>query len=407
MLSWASRFNIFCFLDNNNYPSSEKSFEWMMAAGESRSIILQRGNAFEELQNFFDEQPSWLFGHLGYGINGKYNTASIATDDFADGFFFSPQILLRYVNDELMISSFKDDATDIYTDILDEDIATAKRNNINPIESSLSKVEYCKIVEHIRQHILRGDCYVLNFCQDFNTSEVHIDPVTIFRSLQEISPNPFSAFYRVKNNYCFCASPERFLKKSGNVLISQPIKGTSRRGNDEITDMANKSYLLNSSKEKSENVMVVDLVRNDLSRVCIEGSVNVAELFGIYSFPQVHQMISTVKGILSDDVAWTKALEAAFPMGSMTGAPKFRVMELIDQYETMPRGLFSGSIGYITPDADFDFNVVIRSIFYNETGRYLNFKTGGAITFYSNAEAEYEECLLKAAAIIKVLNPSG
>ena len=201
-----------------------------------------------------------------------------------------------------------------------------------------------------------------------------------------------------------CASPERYLKKTGNTIISQPIKGTSKRDlHNKNTDEEIKNYLQKSLKEKSENVMVVDLVRNDLSKICREGSVQVKELFGIYSFPQVHQMISTVKGILENNIHWTDAVKATFPMGSMTGAPKKKVMQLIDEYESSARGLFSGSIGYVTPQADFDFNVVIRSIFYDDSNKFLSFLAGGGITFYSNAADEYEECMLKAAAIISVL----
>ena len=191
-------------------------------------------------------------------------------------------------------------------------------------------------------------------------------------------------------------------------MLSQPIKGTiSRNLQNSVEDEANKYFLRNSQKEKSENVMVVDLVRNDLSRVCEEGSVFVEELFGIYSFPQVHQMISSVKGTLRSDLYFTDAIKATFPMGSMTGAPKKRVMELIDVYETHARGLFSGAIGYITPEADFDFNVVIRSIFYDQAAQLVSFSAGGGITFYSDPEKEYEESLLKVQAIIKVLSGVG
>ncbi len=168
---------------------------------------------------------------------------------------------------------------------------------------------------------------------------------------------------------------------------------------DEIT----KKYLAESSKEKSENVMVVDLVRNDLSRICKAGSVKVDELFGIYSFPQVHQMISTISGELEDRLNWIDCVKETFPMGSMTGAPKKKVMELIEQYEQTKRGLFSGAIGYVKPGGDFDFNVVIRSILYNEEEKYLSFQTGGAIIYQSNAAQEYEECLVKAEAMMKVL----
>jgi para-aminobenzoate synthetase component 1 len=220
-----------------------------------------------------------------------------------------------------------------------------------------------------------------------------------------LSPSPFSAYYRLFDRYLLCASPERYLRKQGNALISQPIKGTSRRDrtNSENDEMS-KSELFYSEKERSENVMVVDLVRNDLSKVCEQGSVEVAELFGIYSYPTVHQMISTVKGKLLPEVNFADVLKATFPMGSMTGAPKKKVMELIEEYEQTKRGLYSGTLGYISPSDDFDFNVVIRSILYNERDETISYQVGSAITANSNATKEYEECLLKAQAIVKVFS---
>ena len=220
-----------------------------------------------------------------------------------------------------------------------------------------------------------------------------------------MSPTPFACFYKLEDQYLLCASPERYLQKKGNTLISQPIKGTIKR--DLLNEEADKQLiarLQQSEKDRSENVMVVDLVRNDLSRVCKEGTVEVEELFGVYSFPQVHQMISTIKGELKEGINLADVLKASFPMGSMTGAPKRRVLELIEQFERTKRGLYSGAVGYIDPEGNYDFNVVIRSLFYNATTRYLNYQVGGGITFYSDAEKEYEECLLKASAIQQVLN---
>ena len=232
----------------------------------------------------------------------------------------------------------------------------------------------------------------------------HIDPLEIYLKLSELSPNPFAAFYKLHDKYLLCSSPERYLKKVGDKIFSQPIKGTSKRDLINATeDEKNKKDLAVNKKEISENVMVVDLVRNDLSRVCVEGSVKVDELFGLYTFPQVHQMISTVSGIINKDVTLADILKATFPMGSMTGAPKKSVMQLIERYEKTKRGLFSGAIGYINPDGDFDFNVVIRSLLYNSTNKYVSMQAGSAITFYSEAEKEYEECLLKMEAMKKVL----
>lgn len=402
MLDWASRFNIFCYLDNSNYTGKVSSFECLLAAGSKRSITLTPGNAFDSLKDFYEEKPSWLFGHLGYDINNERQVL-LSGGGFSDGYFFSPEILLRLTANELIVESCEGNAAAIFNSISEQDAGVSISTFSINIRQKLSKSEYIKIITKIRKHIQRGDCYELNFCQEFFSENAIIDPFSVFKKLQQVSPNPFSAFYKVNDNYCMCASPERFLKKTGQELMSQPIKGTSKRDNDPVIDEKNKAYLKESTKEKSENVMVVDLVRNDLSKICKEGSVHVEEIFGIYSFPQVHQMISTIKGILPGDVHWTKALSATFPMGSMTGAPKKRVMELIAQYEKDKRGLFSGSIGYITPSGDFDFNVVIRSIFYNKTSRYLSFWAGGGITFKSDPVLEYEECLVKAEAIRQVL----
>jgi para-aminobenzoate synthetase component 1 len=231
-----------------------------------------------------------------------------------------------------------------------------------------------------------------------------VDPLKIYLQLSVLSPSPFAALYKLNDKFCISASPERYLKKTGSTILSQPIKGTAIRDiNNKLQDELSKLQLLNSEKEKSENVMVVDLVRNDLSKICKEGTVKVDELFGLYSFPQVHQMISSISGELQDELDWVDAIKATFPMGSMTGAPKKKVMELIEQYEQTKRGLYSGAIGYVHPNGNFDFNVVIRSILYNASAQYVSFQTGSAITYYSNPIQEYEECLLKASAIRKVL----
>lgn len=401
MLDWVSQFSIFCFLDNNNYPGINHSFECLVAAGSIRSIELAPPTAFHDLQEFYDQEPGWLFGHLGYDINNN-RQVNLKTEGFSDGYFFSPEILLRLTSDELIIEIHDGDHNQLYDSILKSKPITIAGSHI-VIDQKISKVEYADIINKIKSHIKRGDCYELNFCQEFFSQNVVIDPLLVYKKLHQVSPNPFSAFYRINDNYCMSASPERYLKKEGLQLLSQPIKGTSRRDPDPVKDEVNKTFLKNNAKEQSENVMIVDLVRNDLSRVCTEGSVYVEEMFGLYSFPQVHQMISTIKGTLPVDTHFTEAIAATFPMGSMTGAPKIRVIELIRQYEINNRGLFSGSIGYITPEADFDFNVIIRSIFYNKIKRYLSFLAGSAITFKSEADLEYEECLIKAEAMMKAL----
>lgn len=405
MLNWSGRFNIFCFLDNNNYAFENPSFECMLAAGCEKSILLNPQNTFADLKEFSLKNPGWLFGHFNYPDTNKQLHTENDKIGFPAGFFFIPSIIVTLKKTTVSIESHQAEPAEVFNIINEQaSIITKSRSTAVNISNRYTKEEYISVIGALRKHIQRGDCYEINFCQDFYSDDATADPLFLYHELSKLSPNPFAAFYKLDDKYCMCASPERFIKKSGNKLISQPIKGTSKRDlvNHEI-DAANKNYLLNSTKEKSENVMVVDLVRNDMSRICMEGSVHVSELFGIYSFPQVHQMISTIEGEVAGNMHWTDIINTCFPMGSMTGAPKIKVMELIDRYETIPRGLFSGTIGYITPEGNFDFNVIIRSLFYNQENRCLSFKAGSGITFYSKAEDEYEETIIKASAIMKVL----
>jgi para-aminobenzoate synthetase component I len=407
MLNWVNQFNICCFLDNQQYHLPHHSFECLAAAGSVQTLATAAGTAFEQLQQLYEQNKDWLFGHLSYDLKNETEGLSSHNTDrigFPDLCFFIPETVLQLSAQELIIGTFNARHETIFHEICA--IEPVEPNQFAPtaINSRISKQEYIRIIEQLQQHILRGDCYEINFCQEFFAENVTIDPVQVYSSLSDTSPNPFAAYYKTGHQYLLCASPERYLKKEGDHIFSQPIKGTSQRNlNDVGEDVKSKEHLYNSAKDRSENVMIVDLVRNDLSKICSAATVQVEELFGIYSFPQVHQMISTVSGQLRSDIHFIEAIKATFPMGSMTGAPKKRVMELIEQYEQTRRGIFSGAVGYITPEGDFDFNVVIRSIMYNAASKYLSFQAGSAITFYSDPEKEYEECLLKAAAIKKVL----
>ncbi|MFZ4058783.1 MAG: anthranilate synthase component I family protein [Ferruginibacter sp.] len=407
MLNWVKQFNIFCLLDSQEYNDEKSAFECLLAVGCKRSLTAASGNALSQLQAFYKENPSWLFGHLGYDLKNETAHLSSSNPDkieFPDLFFFEPEILIQLTANTVIFHGV-DAPEQLYHTILSmPDTIEPNAPYALNIQSRFSKDAYIKTIHQLQAHILRGDCYEINFCQEFFAANAKVNPIVLYHRLTTISPNPFAALYRLNDCYCVCASPERYIQIKGNQIISQPIKGTAKRNlkNIEIDEL-HKSTLLHSEKERSENVMVVDLVRNDLSRCCEEGSVHVEELFGIYSFPQVHQMISTVKGTLAANKNWVDAIQVSFPMGSMTGAPKKRVLELIEQYEQTKRGIFSGSIGYCTPYGDVDFNVIIRSILYNATKQYLSFQTGSAITYYADAEMEYEECLMKAAAIRSVL----
>lgn len=407
-MNWVQRFDTFCFLDNHQYQIEPHTQECLIGAGIRRAFTGRPGQGLDGLQLFIKEtKDGWLFGHLNYDLQiSPDQTASSHPDGirFPDLFFFEPLILLRLSPGSLVIEA--DEPGEIF-DAINEASPSTSTPGKRPVtvNSRLSREEYLTTVRRLRQHILRGDCYEINFCQEFFAEDAQIDPVKTYRQLSLLSPNPFSALYRLQDKWLICASPERFLKKQGSRILSQPIKGTlKRRAENGDMDAQEKKELFQSAKDRSENVMVVDLVRNDLAKICQEGTVKVDELYGIYSFPQVHQMISTISGELRPDADFSMIMRACFPMGSMTGAPKKRVMELIEQYEVTKRGVFSGAVGYISPTGNFDLNVVIRSILYNASTAYLSFQTGSGITFYSDPEMEWEECLLKASAIKKILS---
>lgn len=405
MLNWAQRFNIFCFLDNQQYNIQPHKYECLLAAGVSRYVQAPQ-HTLQQVDNLL-AQKRWLFGHLSYeAMHQHYGITALKNSSiqFPLFYFFEPQYVMYIKNNELHIEG--DNAVSVYNEIQAvwgfEKVATPVTSSI-AIQQKLTRQQYINTVQTLQQHIQRGDCYEINFCQEFFAEGVQLQPHQLFQNLMQLSPSPFAAFYKWQQQYLICASPERFLSKEEDKLIAQPIKGTAQRSTDKKEDEILKIALQKSAKERAENVMVVDLMRNDLSRICKEGSVQVAELCGIYSFPQVHQMISTISGRLKEGTDFSKIIEATFPMGSMTGAPKKRVMQLIDEYESSARGIFSGAVGYITPDGDFDFNVVIRSVMYHAGTGYLSYQAGSGITFYSNAVQEWDECLLKAMAIKKVL----
>ena len=406
MLNWADQFNIFCFLDNCNY-TPESSWEWMAAIGSRDILYLQKDGAFASIDAFRKKNNEWLFGHFSYDLKNQVEELSSSFPDetgFGIGCLFVPAVLLRFGAGKLSVSSPEQPHSEIFNAIQSMELNGRKSAvDLSSLHTIPNKQNYLETIAKVKDHIQAGDCYEINICRQHLLNGC-IDPLATYFELLQASPVPFAALYKQEENYCISASPERYIKKTGSEIISQPIKGTAKRfTKDSAADEASKQTLFTSEKEKSENVMIVDLVRNDLGRVCVPGSVRVSELFGIYSFPQVHQMISTIRGELRDEVSFTDILKATFPMGSMTGAPKKKVMELIDAYEPFNRGLFSGTIGYIDPNGDFDFNVVIRSIFYNRTLEKLAYFAGGAITINSDAAAEWEECNLKTSAIRKAL----
>jgi para-aminobenzoate synthetase component I len=410
MLNWANQFSIVLLLDSNNYTTPYSRYECILATGARKTVGGNEGDLLSAVQSLHDAEHDWLFGHISYDLKNitesKLTSGKRANTGFPLLHFFIPETVC-YINKEqtvFTIESFEQPA-DIYTAITQT--ATEQELPLPHLRfaHTTPREGYLATIQQLRQHIKDGDCYEINFCTEGYCNSASIEPVNVFKRLNSLSPAPFAAYYRLNGLYMMSASPERYLLKDGAKIISQPMKGTARRGSDTEKDGQIKRELHKNVKERAENVMIVDLVRNDLARSCQAGSIKVEELFGIYTFPQVHQMISTVSGTLRANTPFTDAIRYSFPMGSMTGAPKFKVMQLIEQYERSRRELFSGSVGYISPDGDFDFNVVIRSLFYNAATQYLSYQTGGAITYDSNAEQEWEEMRLKAWALEKVFDP--
>jgi len=401
-LQWAATFETCCCFDSNGYPDKYGSFDFLIAAGTDHSIEHSSGNAFNSLKTFYEAQKNWMFGLMGYDLKNETEQLISANTDhhsFPDLFFFVPKYLLMIKDNEVRVI--------IGDDSLPEQIDRLQIENHRgsklDIQNRISKDTYIKAVEDLKERIARGDIYEVNFCQEFFAEHAKIDPLFILNKLNRVSPTPFSGFFKIREAYILSASPERYLCKRGSRLISQPIKGTAKRSMNELEDEAIKTKLKLDTKEQAENVMIVDLVRNDLTKSAVKGSVKVEELFGIYAFPQLYQMISTISCELNPEVHFIDAIKNAFPMGSMTGAPKVSAMKLIEEFEYSRRGAYSGAFGYISPDGDFDFNVIIRSIFYAADIEYLSFQVGGAITYAANAAQEYDECLLKASAMMLAL----
>lgn len=324
-------------------------------------------------------------------------------------FFFQPKKLFLFKDDvvEVRYLNFVSDELDVDLKTIDaidvsNTVEEPQTENIK-IKLRIHKDDYFNKVNTMLKRIHRGDIYEANFCQEFYAEDTLIQPLNIYNKLNAISKPPFATFLKLDDKYLLSASPERYLKKEGTTIVSQPIKGTAKRSKDKDEDDRLKTELAKDEKERSENIMIVDLVRNDLSQTATKGSVEVKELCKVYSFEQVHQMISTVTSQIESTTHPVDVIATTFPMGSMTGAPKISAMKIIETLEETKRGLYSGAVGYFTPQGDFDFNVVIRSILYNQSNQYVSYSVGGAITAKSDPLKEYEECLIKAKAMREVL----
>ncbi|MAN25852.1 MULTISPECIES: aminodeoxychorismate synthase component I [Mesonia] len=411
LLTWANQFEEVIWLDSNNYEFSSNEYEAILAVEAFTALKTDYVNAFDKLQEYQHTTKDWIFGYLTYDLKNNVEALSSKNDDglaFPDLYFFQPKKIFLLKAEEVemhYLGMVDDEMEEDWQAILNTSVTSKAEteNNTSSIESRLTKAEYMERVGKMLSHIHRGDIYEANFCQEFYAEDFPLQPLQTYFDLNSISEPPFAAFLKLEEFHLLSASPERYLKKTGNKVISQPIKGTAKRLEDVSEDEVLKESLKTDPKEISENVMIVDLVRNDLSKTAKKGSVQVEELCKLYSFKQVHQLISTVSSQIKEGISPVEVIKTTFPMGSMTGAPKISAMKIIEELEVTKRGLYSGCVGYFSPQGDFDFNVIIRSILYNSANKYLSFSVGSAITAKSDPEKEYEECLTKAAAMHRVL----
>ena len=409
LLDWSQQFREVVFMDSNDYPQEFSSYDAILAVDAFTLIQTDYHNAFEDLQQYQQTTKDWLFGYLSYDL--KNDSEDLQSDNFdglafPDLFFFQPKKLFFLKGNQLTIQYLNlcDDEVEIdYNEITELAHIEFEKCQSIEVKARFSKNEYIQKATTFLEQIHRGDIYEANFCMEFYAENATINPLEKFNKLNAISQTPFAVYFKNNHHFLLSATPERYLRKEGETLISQPIKGTAKRFSDPKEDELAKLNLASDPKERSENIMITDLVRNDLSRTAQKGTVEVKELCGIYSFQQVHQMISTITSKLDTKHSLIDVLKLTFPMGSMTGAPKISAMKIIEELEETKRGLYSGAIGYFSPNGDFDFNVVIRSILYNQEKKYLSFSVGSAITALSDPEKEYEECLLKAKAMHEVL----
>lgn len=416
LLYWSHQNTHVSFLDTNAHRMDTSSFEAICAVGAEEVLAVSEGNALQLLRDFKKKTQDWLFGYISYDVKNEIEDLSSQNCDrlgFNQLSFFRPKkiILIREAKAEFLYLN-------AYKDSIDADFEAIGNQTFLPLSSGdpapppkiklrVTRDAYLNTLEKVLEKIYRGDIYEVNICQEFYAEGTTIDVLKTFWHLNQISEAPFSCFLKEHDHYVLCASPERYLKGEGTRVISQPIKGTAARSGNPEVDAHLKGELAKDLKERSENIMIVDLVRNDLSRVAKVGSVNVDELCAVYSFKQVHQMISTVSAEVDKGMDSIDIIKASFPMGSMTGAPKVAAMEIIEEMEQTKRGVYSGAVGYFTPTDDFDFNVVIRTILYNSDSNYVSFTVGSAITAKAIPSQEYAECLLKAKAMREALESSG
>jgi para-aminobenzoate synthetase component 1 len=389
--------NDFCLIDKNN---GDFVIGW-----EIEDVLEQNLFQIDEFDEFTKNSDSYLFGYFGYDIKNSILPKSESNNNdihnFPELVFYKTKHVVIKQNNQCIYYGTKKDYKAFQQLILKpKQYSVLHQNNLH-LESSISKQDYIKNVNKLKEHIQFGNIYEVNYCIQFKKINKSIHSIQTYFNLKQNTKAPFSSFFKYKHIEILSASPERFYKKQQNTIISQPIKGTAARGKTSLEDEKIKTQLKTNSKEISENVMIVDLVRNDLSKLPNVIDVKTPELCKLYTFDTVHQLISTVKAQTKNNLTSKKIIKNLFPMGSMTGAPKIRACQTIDVIENFKRGIYSGSIGFITPENNHDFNVIIRTILYNSNNKTVSVSVGGAITIKSKPEEEYNECLLKLKAINK------
>ncbi|MFT6500282.1 MAG: para-aminobenzoate synthetase component 1 [Crocinitomicaceae bacterium] len=390
---------------------NENDGSGILAFGSGPTFILDEKSDLDAMQSFIDaNKGAYIFTTLSYDLKLKIQGLESKNEDSQNyplATLWVPKTVIAIDNEKIKEYLIGEQSLE-NEGFVSNFFENSESNGFNldaKFEARLTKEEYLNQVNDLKNEIQQGNIYEVNFCQEFFAENVELnDPIQAYFKLNQLTKAPFSCYSSLGNFEIFSGSPERYIKKEGLKLISQPIKGTAKRGKSKEEDQQLKERLLADPKERSENVMIVDLVRNDLSKIATKNSVKVDELFGIYSFETVHQMISTISCEVEETTSFTDILKATFPMGSMTGAPKHSAMKLIEKHENFKRGIYSGAIGYIAPNGDFDFNVVIRTLIYNRETKYLSCPVGGAITIQSSPEAEYEECNIKVQSILKGMN---
>ncbi|MBL4939172.1 MAG: anthranilate synthase component I family protein [Lutibacter sp.] len=409
LLKWAQQFKTVVWLDSNDYQQKHSNYDAVLAVDAVSEIKANYIGAFKAFKKYQTNSNDYIFGYLSYDLKNDVEKLSSSNFDglqFPDLFFFQPKkifFIKKNTIEAKYIVDFENEITADLNEITSSNNQQSSTNEAIKIKLRIHKGEYLKKLNSVLNYIQRGDIYEANFCQEFYREDSTINPLEVYHNLNEISKPPFATFLKIHDKFLLSASPERYLKKDGETIISQPIKGTEKRAITKFEDEKLIIELEKNQKERAENIMIVDLVRNDLSHFAIKGSVKVDELCKVYTFEQVHQLVSTISCIVDKSIHPVDILKSTFPMGSMTGAPKISAMKIIEELEETKRGLYSGAVGYITPKGDFDFNVIIRSILYNASKKYISYTVGSAITAQSIPEKEYEECLLKAKAMKQVL----